>query len=262
MTLPEISVVIPTFNESRYLPRLLAGVEQARSRYRRGIDTIEVIVADNGSTDDTVAIAKAHGCLVAPVAKRIIGAVRNGGAQVARGNIVAFVDADTQIHTETFNAIDDYFAPGTRIVGVTGARPERRSRGIDVTWGILGTLTVLLRYGMPRTRSECAPTGVVACRREDWEAVGRYSEKVLFAEDVLFLLALRRLGRRQRKQTGWLKGVPAIFSMRKFDQHGDWHYVTFPLRILLGAVWPPTLIRWANAYWYGQQRANVPSKTI
>jgi glycosyltransferase involved in cell wall biosynthesis len=256
----EISVVIPAFNEERCLSRLLDDIAEARRRYRLGSENIEVIIADNGSTDGTVSIAVAHGCTVAPVTKRVIAAVRNGGARAARGNFVSFVDADTQLHPETFNAIDDYFADGTRILGVSGALPERRSLGIDVTWGILGSLTVLLGYGIPRTRSELAPTGLVCCRRADWEKVGGYSERLRFGEDVWFLLALKRLGRRKKQSVGWLKGVPAVFSTRKFDDHGDWHLLGFALRIMLGILWYPTLARWVDGYWYGPQRQTTPAE--
>src|SRR5437773_5120466 len=140
----EISVIIPAYNEKRYLPRLLTDVARAKQRYRRGTNAIEVVVADNGSTDGTVQTADQFGCRVAPVIPRRIGAVRNGGARVAVGRIVAFVDADTQIHPETFNAIDDYFADDIRVVGVTGVLPERRSFGIDLTWLMLGLITALL----------------------------------------------------------------------------------------------------------------------
>ena len=103
--MPDISLVIPAYNEATCLPRLLDTIAAARDRYKGGRDAIEVIVADNGSTDDTAAIAKARGCVVAPVAKRMIAASRNGGAAAATAPILCFVDADMQIHPDTFNAI-------------------------------------------------------------------------------------------------------------------------------------------------------------
>lgn len=51
MPAPRISLVIPAFNEEHYLPRLLDTIDAARARYREGAEAIEVIVADNGSTD-------------------------------------------------------------------------------------------------------------------------------------------------------------------------------------------------------------------
>ena len=180
--------------------------------------------------------------------------MRNGGARAAQGRILAFVDADTRINPETFNAIDDYFAGDVRVVGATGILPERRSVGIDLTWLILGLTTMLLGYGIPRRRYQCAPSGLVCCRQEDWAAVGGYSESLLFAEDARFLLDLKKLGRKRGKSVGWLRDVPAIFSARKFDEHGDWHYLFLPLRFLLALVWYPALRKWAERYWYGRQR--------
>jgi len=57
---PTISLVIPAFNEAAYLPRLLDTLDVARSRYRYGANQIEVIVADNASTDQTPQIAAQH----------------------------------------------------------------------------------------------------------------------------------------------------------------------------------------------------------
>ncbi len=253
---PHISVVVPAFNEAQYLPRLLAGVQEAQRRYRRGAAAVEIIVADNGSTDETVAVAERHGCTIVFVEPRVIGAVRNGGARAARGELLAFVDADTQVHPETFNAMEDYFASGKRIVGVSGARPERHSLAIDLSWWLLGACTVLLGYGIPRTRWDCAATGVVCCRKADWAAIGGYTENWLFAEDVRLLVALKRLGRRRGQSTGWLKGVPAVFSTRKFDEHGDWHYLAAPAGFTFLALFHRAgLARWVQEYWYGDQRS-------
>ncbi len=100
---PRFSLVIPAYNEEQYLPRLLDSIDIARDRYRQGRDAIEVIVANNASTDRTAEIATARGCSVVFVEKRAIAAARNGGARFARGEILAFIDADSAIHPETFN---------------------------------------------------------------------------------------------------------------------------------------------------------------
>ncbi|MDQ6827645.1 MAG: glycosyltransferase [Gemmatimonadota bacterium] len=61
MTAIGISVIIPAYNEERFLPRLLADIADARARYRPGTESIEVIVADNGSTDGTIDAAESYG---------------------------------------------------------------------------------------------------------------------------------------------------------------------------------------------------------
>ena len=238
---PAVSLVIPAHNEAELLPRLLDSVEAARSRSRRGPAAVEVVVADNASTDATAAVADSRGCLVAKVLTRSIAAARNGGAAVASGAVIAFVDADSRIHPETFNAIDDSLADGTVIAGATGVRMERWSAGIAATYALLMPLVWLLRMD----------TGVVFCRRRDFDAVGGYDESVLFGEDVRFLLALRRLGRADGRRLKRLRRARALASTRKFDAHGDWHYFTMLSRLL-----PAVLARsrrtdeLARRYWY------------
>ena len=250
MSTPSISVVIPAFNEEAYLPRLLDTVERARSRYRGGRDAVEVIVADNGSTDDTAAIAKQRSCIVVPVEKRVIGAARNGGARAATGEILAFVDADTQIHEETFNEIDELLAGGRVVGGATGIRFERSSPGIKLTFAMLVAVGSLMRVAIGERPTANVDTGVTFCRRRDFEQIGGYSEERLFAEDAQFLIDLRKLarGRRQRLARGMQS--KAIFSARKFDQYGDWHYFALSLRMITSAAGGRGLTAWARRYWY------------
>ena len=67
---PRISLVIPAYNEAGFLPRLLDTVAMARGRYDAGPSAVEVIVADNMSTDGTAAMAQSRGCRVATVERR------------------------------------------------------------------------------------------------------------------------------------------------------------------------------------------------
>ena len=102
----KFSVIIPAYNEEKFLPRLLESIEVARSNYSGGCGHIEVIVADNDSTDATAEIAKQHSTRVVHVAKRRIAAARNGGARASSGEILCFIDADSAIHPQTFNEIE------------------------------------------------------------------------------------------------------------------------------------------------------------
>jgi hypothetical protein len=61
---PRFSVVIPAYNEERLLPMLLDSINAAREIYGRGPGAIEVIVADNASTDSTASLAASRDCLV------------------------------------------------------------------------------------------------------------------------------------------------------------------------------------------------------
>src|SRR2546430_17737267 len=102
----KFSVIIPAYNEEQYLPRLLSSIEVARANYSGGRDEIEVIVADNDSSDATPEVARDHGARVVHVARRRIAAARNGGAQAACGEILCFIDADSAIHAQPFDAVE------------------------------------------------------------------------------------------------------------------------------------------------------------
>jgi len=81
-----ISVIIPTLNEEEYLPVAVRSVK------KQGIRDLEIIIADAGSEDRTVEIAKSFGCRV--VKGGMPGRGRNAGAKVAKGDILIFLDAD------------------------------------------------------------------------------------------------------------------------------------------------------------------------
>jgi glycosyltransferase involved in cell wall biosynthesis len=214
--LPRITLIVPAYNEVMALPRLLGSVDAARAAFVHGREAIEVVVADNASTDATAALARARGCTVAPVEKRCIAAARNGGARAATAPVLAFVDADSRLHPQTFNAIADTMRRPRTIGGATGLLPERWSAGIALTWAML----------MPMIRMMGVDGGVVFCRRADWEQLGGYDESRYIAEDVDFLLRLKRLGRQRGERFHCLNRAKVVTSTRKFDRHGDWHYFT------------------------------------
>lgn len=247
MRSPRFSVVIPTYNEEEYLPRLLDGIDLARARYESDMNAVEVIVADNGSTDRTRDLARTRGCTVVVVEKRVIGAVRNGGARAALGEILAFVDADSQVHPDTFSEIDRVLGDGAVIGGTSGARFERQSLGIRCTHALFVVVGVLLG-GLGSLRNLDFETGVVFCRRAHFAELGGYREDRLFTEDVQFLLDLRELGRGRGYRIARGTKAPAIFSTRKFDRYGDWHYFTMPFRIVWEALRGKDDL--ARRYWY------------
>ncbi|MEK7795757.1 MAG: glycosyltransferase [Candidatus Hydrogenedentota bacterium] len=241
----DFSLVIPAYNEEHYLPRLLDTIDIARQRYRGGADAIEVIVGDNASTDRTAEIAAERGCRVVRVEKRCIGAARNGGAAVAQGDILCFSDADYRIHPETFNVIKDGIESGKYVAGATGVRLERMSVGIFAAYCLMVPMVWLMRMD----------TGVVFCRREDFESIGGYNEERLFAEDVQFLFDMRRLGKPRGQRLARLTKAKVLTSTRKWDVHGDWHYVWLVLCApLYFTVLRKQIDAFAQRYWYNERR--------
>lgn len=243
------SVIVPAYNEEKFLPRLLQSIDAARLNYNNG--QVEVIVADNASTDKTAEIAERFGCRVADIEKRCIAAARNGGAKIAQGQIFCFIDADSAVHPDTFSKIDEAMADNRTIVGATGVFLERYSLGILLVYWLMLPMLWLLQMD----------TGVVFCRREDFEAVGGYNENLLLAEDVAFLQSLKNRGKERGQKFTRLKAVKALGSTRKFDDYGDWHYFTMlpqifknMLRLGLNFFSKQEQMPEVTKYWYEPQR--------
>src|SRR5438093_12571348 len=91
-----ISCVVPVFNGERYLAEALESILEQSYR------PLEIIVADDGSTDGTRAVVAHYGTQVRYLWQPNSGpaAARNLGLSAARGEFVAFLDADELGHPE------------------------------------------------------------------------------------------------------------------------------------------------------------------
>lgn len=232
--LPLISLVIPAWNEERYLGRLLESIERARSAFSLGRAAVEVIVADNGSTDATKQIARSFGCKVALAERRCIGAARNAGAALAAGKLLAFADADFQIDKQTLQFIARAMSTPGVLGGGTGLVMERTSWGIRATLGLI----------MPPLWALGYDGGAWFCRHADFLAVGGFDESLRAGEDLRFLRALRRLGRSRRPRERLLTplyGAPpgsAAGTGRQFRSQirQAWRLAPIPARLVALAV--------------------------
>ena len=94
-TAPDVSVIMPCLDEIDSLPHCIANARAALAQIeaRYGL-TGEIVIADNGSTDGSQALAKSLGARVAPVARRGYGAALIGGCTAAAGRYLLMGDAD------------------------------------------------------------------------------------------------------------------------------------------------------------------------
>ena len=105
-----VSIVIPAKNEASSLPAVLAAI-------RTQVDPFEMIVVDDGSTDDTASLARAAGATVVSHPYSMgNGAAIKSGIRAARGDIVVFMDADGQHRPEDIPALLAKLAQGYDMV--------------------------------------------------------------------------------------------------------------------------------------------------
>jgi glycosyltransferase involved in cell wall biosynthesis len=121
---PPISIIIPCFNAAGLLPRAIDSVVQ------QGIADVEIIVVDDASLDDSVAVAEGlarrHPGIVIIAQKLNAGpaAARNVGLAAATGRLVGFLDADDAYAPGAFAGILGRFAASPRLAAVT----------VDIDW--------------------------------------------------------------------------------------------------------------------------------
>lgn len=218
-----ISVIVPTLNEQEHICTTLSHVHLAAGD--------ELIVVDGGSTDATVALARQFTSLVlcGPAGR---ARQMNGGARLARGNILLFLHADTLLPPDGLDAVRTAMQHAGMVGGafrltLTPSTPALRA----IAWG-----TNL------RTRLGRLPYGDQALfvRRCLFETLGGY-EEVPFLEDVKLVQALRRQG-----QLAFLQQAVCT-SGRRWLQEGV-VYTTVRNNVLMAlyfcGVSPATLKRW------------------
>jgi glycosyltransferase involved in cell wall biosynthesis len=110
----DLSIILPARNEADNLPSLL---EDLRKRFPEAVR----IVVDDGSTDDTAAVAEKHGAYVVRHPYSMgNGAAIKTGARIAQGNVLVFMDADGQHNPADIKRLLDQLSKGYDMV--VGAR--------------------------------------------------------------------------------------------------------------------------------------------
>jgi glycosyltransferase involved in cell wall biosynthesis len=111
-----ISLVIPAHNEEKYISPLLESVEKNRTE-----DIIEVIVVNNASTDNTAGVAgKFAGVRVVNEPHKGLTKARQRGLDEAKGDFVAYLDADTRMPPGWADEAKREFAHDPNMVCLSG----------------------------------------------------------------------------------------------------------------------------------------------
>ncbi|MEZ4524741.1 MAG: glycosyltransferase [Desulfobacterales bacterium] len=180
------SVIIPAYNEEKWLPRTLDALNTAMQETDR---TGEIIVTDNNSTDKTGRIAHEYGARVVFEPIRQIARARNAGAKAAKGNWLIFLDADTIITPAILKTALKKLESGTCCGGGIrvdfGTVPSPFVQKVVDFWNMIS-----LKFGL-------AAGSFVFCLREAFEAAGGFDEKVYASEEIGFSLKIRRWGQKR-----------------------------------------------------------------
>ncbi len=183
---PAISVIIPTFNEEKYISHSLEGLQGQTFK------DFETIVVDKDSTDSTREIAQRYGAKVILEKANGVGIARNRGAQAARGNILVFLDADTRPHPKLLSIYKRAFE-SRAIAAATGPilPLEEADRRMRLGFKFVSVFFVKssIKLGKPSI------VGLnFAVKKDVFREVGGFNEKLATYEDWDLSLRLRDEG--------------------------------------------------------------------
>ncbi len=180
-----ISIVIPTYNVSRFMPNLLDSI------FGNRIDDMEVIIVDDCSKDDTVSIAKKYPVNV--IELEVNGGparARNIGVEAAKGDIIFFLDSDVLVMDGTIKEVEDYFRndPSAQcVIGICATEPLNR--------GFVPKYMAMFEYihllGVPDNKVSVFAPRCGALKKELFQRLGGYREKYKGADVEDFELARR-----------------------------------------------------------------------
>ena len=194
-----VSIIIPTLNEAEALPETLACLNALET------PPVEIIVADAGSDDETVARAQQAGAVVMTDLGRGRAAQMNVGARAATGDILCFLHADTIVPADFVPLCEQVLADrATALAGfVSIMRSPKRVRRVTTAHNFIKTWYAPLFF-RPVSFFKGARLlfgdQVMICRRDDFEAIGGWDPDQKIMEEADMCLRMVRAGRGRVRQ--------------------------------------------------------------
>jgi glycosyltransferase involved in cell wall biosynthesis len=179
-----ITFIIPAHNEDLLIGHTINAVQTAADAVN---ERYEIIVVDDASTDATTTVAEHFGARVISVHYRQIAAARNAGAAQAHGDLLVFVDADTQVPVTIVGAAVHAIRSGA----VGGGARARFDQPVPIYGRIMAWLWLWIIQPFGHLASGC----FLFCTRNAFEAAGGFDKTLYAAEDVVLSRKLRHLGR-------------------------------------------------------------------
>lgn len=173
------SVIIPCRNGADYLPAAVAGI-------RRQNMPVEIIVIDDGSTDDTALVAQKLGCTVSSIPHSGLSAARNRGLELARGNCILFHDHDDVMREDALQRLHSELQQNSALQIVMAKAEDFVSPELD-------------EEDKKRLAPRTAPyygllSGAVLIRREVFDIIGAFTEDLATGQTMDFLIRAEKSG--------------------------------------------------------------------
>ena len=223
---PFVSVLVPAYNEQAVIGATI------ESLLRSDYENFEVLVIDDGSKDDTLAVARRY---ASHPAVRVISKENGGkasalnlGVREARGEVLIAMDADTVFDPRFISYMLGHFRDPT-VGAVSGNAKVGNRRGTLAGWQSIEYITNFNLDRRAYTLLNCitvVPGAAGAWRKRDVLAAGGFGHGTL-AEDADLTISVRRLGRRivfEDRAIAWTEAPETVQAFIK--QRRRWSYGT------------------------------------
>ncbi len=203
---PEISVIIPTLNEEKYIESTLKGLDSQTFK------SFETIIVDGGSKDRTRKMVGKKARFITE-RKRGPAAARNTGARIAKGSLFVFTDADTIPSRNLLKIYHNEFSD-KRLVAATGPifPLEKENPLINIGYSFVSFVFVRLSIFL---RRPCIVGANFAVRRSSFEKAKGFNPKMITYEDWDLSMRLKRYGK-----TRYILNAEVETSTRRITEWG------------------------------------------
>jgi glycosyltransferase involved in cell wall biosynthesis len=202
MNEPFISIIIPTLNEEKFLPKLLNSIKEQNYK------NYEVIIADANSTDKTIEIAKSYNAKIIEGGKPARG--RNNGAKISIGDYLLFLDADVILPKNFLEKAIYEFDHHYYEVATFRFEPISNLKIDHLIFKLANVLIERTRKIYP-----LAPGFCIICTRRIFRRIGGFDESLFLAEDHDFVKRASKFSK-----FGIIKDTKVFVSVRRLEKEG------------------------------------------
>ena len=197
-----LSIIIPTLNEEKYLPRLLSSIRG------QSFSDSEMIVADAYSEDGTVSLAQRENCKVVFSIGKLPAREKNKGVEATQGELLLFVDADAVLPEDFLkNAIEEF---RHRNLDVASFYLKSKNKTHDFVFRFL--------YNFPaKITQKILPQAmnVILIKKSLHQKIGGFDEEIRLGEELDYIRRGKEFGR-----FGILNSCKVLISSRRFRKDG------------------------------------------
>ena len=211
----KVSIIIPTLNEDKMLPRLLDSIKN------QDFADYEIIVADACSKDRTREVALEYGCRV--VDGGLPAAGRNAGAAVAAGDFLFFLDADVILPPGFIRNVYEEMQDRFIDLATCEIKPLSDYRLDRVIHRMMNLAVVLNLWLDPKAFGFC----IFVTRRLFFRA-GGFDETIYVAEDNDFVKRASHF-----RTLRYLNSANIMVSIRRFEKEGRFAYMKKGIKLNL-----------------------------